>query len=91
VTRALSDAVDASGAVHGFVAEHDWVQSLLERTPWERAAGVEPARTVDALVRLGRVDPDRALRVVGPGMLRETAGSAGASHPSEGWNHPCND
>ena len=47
----------AGGAVHGFVAEHDWVPSVLDQTPWERAAGREPGRTRALLASVGRVDP----------------------------------
>lgn len=60
----LATLVRQAKPVHGFVAEHDWVQDFLELTPWERASGREPARTIDAIRQNGRVDPSAAFAVI---------------------------
>lgn len=66
LARGLAAILRTCDPLHGFVAGHDWVPSLLEQTPWERAAGRAPARDITALRAWGRVDPREAYAVVLP-------------------------
>jgi hypothetical protein len=62
----LAELLERADCVAGFVAEHPFVANLRAQTPWEQAAGAEPARTIEALRARPRVDARAALVVRGP-------------------------
>ncbi len=66
VRDALCELVERARPVVAFACEHPFASALAELTPWERARGVAPARTLAQLRAAPRVDPDEMFVYVGP-------------------------
>jgi hypothetical protein len=63
----LVSLLDRAGdATAGFVAEHRYVPSLADQTPWEQSRGFAPARTLDAVRSRPRIEVGEAIAYRGP-------------------------
>lgn len=66
VRDALAELVACASPVVAFACEHPFAPAIAELTPWERAQGIAPARTLAQLRVVPRVDPDQTFAYVGP-------------------------